>query len=93
MTKAKQLTWSQANAIAETVAPRSTGFTKVERGKSYTVTGDELLKVLENAAHLALRAAGCLTANDARDRARNDRLAAAAEKRHRAWCEATGHTH
>jgi hypothetical protein len=87
----KQISWSQAEAIASVAADRATGFVKVKADETkHTMTEEELVRMLRDAAVIALRTAGNLKANDARERAVNNRLAEAAEREHRAWCQATG---
>jgi hypothetical protein len=70
---AKNLTWQESESIAASAAERATGFDKVVAGKSYTISGEDLQRILVNSAIHALRSAGCLEEQDHRDARRRDR--------------------
>lgn len=79
----KQLTWREAEEIGKKAALRAIGFGP-EKGK-VTIDASEVVRVAQDAAVIALREAGNLTENDAKERRLIDMHADAADKRHEAW--------
>jgi len=90
--KARQLTWNEAEAIAEAAVDQA-GFAP-DRDKIAKLTVDENIaaarKFATAAAKRALRLAGLLESSDAADRIATNRAATAAEQRHSRWKRATG---
>ena len=83
-----QLTYSQADKIAQAAALRSLGFGP--RTGKVTVDASEVIAVAVKAAWSALQAAGVLQEADKRDADNNAALASAAKKKESAFRERIG---
>lgn len=86
----RQVTWQQAEEIAAKAGEKAFGWTAIEDGKTYELTGKQLRHLVHEAGFIALQKAGCLADQDRRNKAAICRAADAAERSHKAWCKTTG---
>jgi hypothetical protein len=86
----KQITWLQAEEIAEQAARKALGISPPPDGTPVKVPPEQMRRIAADAVVIALRAAGCLANQDNADRRSIERAANQAEARHRAWSKATG---